>query len=221
MTMTTPSPRIKSASQPGARVRQAPRQHPPKPVNPVLEQLAGLYPHLFGKTFAPLKRGVFQDLMVAHPETFTRDALKAALAQHTRSTRYLAALAEGKARLSLSGEAVEPTAPEHVHMALVEVMRRRQARSRDDLRAQLGQRIVQAMDASGLAPGEYAERVQSQDAWAQAALDEALAYVRDRAARAEALQRAFADSGQSVDDFAQAYGMSPALVQTLLKRAVP
>lgn len=191
---------------------------PPRPVHPLLHQLAELYPRLFGERFAPLKRGIFQDLMAAHPGVFARDELKVALSQHTRSTRYLSALAEAQPRLGLDGEVAEPTAPEHVFLALVEVMRRRQARGRGDMRAELGQRIVQAMDASGLSPTDYAERVQPQDEWAQTALTEALAYVRERAARAEALQRAYAASGLSVDEFAQTYGISPAQVHSLLRR---
>ncbi len=206
------SPNTTPATAQPAQAKAAPRT-----VHPALDQLAQLYPLLFGATFEPLKRGIFQDLMEAHPQVFSRDALKAALAQHTRSTRYLSVLAEGRPRLSLAGEVTEPTAPEHRHLALVEVMRRRQARSREDLRAQLSQRVVLAMDASGLAPAAYAELVQSRDEWAQAALAEALAFVRDRAARAEALQRAYASSGQTVQAFAEAYGMSPAAVQGLLR----
>ena len=46
---------------------------------PVLEKLAELYPHLFGAVFLPLKRGIFQDLLAAHPEVFETESLKAAL----------------------------------------------------------------------------------------------------------------------------------------------
>ena len=55
----------------------------PKPVKPkidvqpVLEKLFELYPALFGAKFLPLKRGIFQDLMTAHPDTFRKDSLKA------------------------------------------------------------------------------------------------------------------------------------------------
>ena len=61
----------------------------PRTPHPVLEQLADLYPHLFGAVFRPLKRGIFQDLLAAHPDAFEREALKVALGIHTRSTRYL------------------------------------------------------------------------------------------------------------------------------------
>ena len=44
----------------------APRRKPPR-IPPALEQLAALYPHLFGAVFRPLKRGIFQDLQAAHP----------------------------------------------------------------------------------------------------------------------------------------------------------
>ena len=39
-------------------------------VFPVLEKMAALYPHMFGATFLPMKRGIFQDLLDAHPDVF-------------------------------------------------------------------------------------------------------------------------------------------------------
>ena len=78
---------------------------------PVLEQLAALHPALFGAQFLPLKRGIFQDLMDAHPEAFEREALKAALSLHTRSTRYLIAVSSGAQRHDLTGQPVEAMAP--------------------------------------------------------------------------------------------------------------
>ena len=97
----------------------------PRTPHPVLEQLAGLYPHLFGAVFRPLQRGIFQDLLAAHPDAFEREALKVALGIHTRSTRYLQAVAAGEKRHDLQGQPVEAMAPEHVHHALLEVYRRR------------------------------------------------------------------------------------------------
>src|SRR5512140_3979641 len=76
------------APAPGAKKSGAARS--PR-MQPVLEQLAQFYPHLFGAEFQPLKRGIFQDLLEAHPQVFERDALKEALGFHTRSTRYLTA----------------------------------------------------------------------------------------------------------------------------------
>ena len=72
---------------------------------PVLEKLAALYPHLFGDMFLPLKRGIFQDLLAAHPDAFERETLKDALAFHTRSTRYLSSVAAGHQRHDLQGQA--------------------------------------------------------------------------------------------------------------------
>ena len=99
----------------------APGPRAPQRVHPALEQLAGLYPHLFGAVFRPLKRGIFQDLLAAHPELFEREALKVALGIHTRSTRYLQSVAAGDKRHDLQGQPVEDMAPEHVHHALLEV----------------------------------------------------------------------------------------------------
>mgnify|MGYP002737244259 FL=1 len=82
--------------------------------HPVLLQLAQLYPALFGATVQPLKRGIFQDLLAAHGETLDKAGLKVAMAIHTRSTRYLQAVASGAQRHDLQGNAVEPMAPEHV-----------------------------------------------------------------------------------------------------------
>lgn len=207
---------------PPAEALEAPREvtaaakRPPKPdVYPVLEKLAALYPRLFGADFLPLKRGIFQDLQELHPQEFERELLKAALAFHTRSTRYLMAVASGLPRHDLQGEVAEPMAPEHVHHALVEVFRRRQVRTQEDLRPKLVARMVRAMEASGLAPGAYADLVRSKDEAANAALEVARAEVEARAAKNEALQRAFQASGKTAAEFADMYGLDAVAMRRL------
>ncbi len=187
---------------------------------PVLEKLAEFYPQLFGAQFLPLKRGIFQDLQQAHPDVFATDALKAALAQHTRSTRYLTAVAQGLQRHDLQGVAVEAMAPEHVHHALLEVFRRRQARStQQDLRPTLRRRMLQAFEQSGLTPEAYAALVRSRDEASNQLLDEALAEARAGAARDEALLRAFESATHSVEAFAEMYGMDAGPAAQALERA--
>lgn len=189
---------------------------PAKPdVFPVLEKLAALYPKHFGAEFLPLKRGIFQDLQALHPDAFEQELLRAALAFHTRSTRYLTAVASGLPRHDLQGEVAEPMAPEHVHHALVEVFRRRQVRTQEDLRPKLVARMVRAMEASGLAPGAYADLVRSKDEAANAALEVARAEVEARAAKNEALQRAFQASGKTAAEFADMYGLDAAAMRRL------
>jgi ProP effector len=198
---------------------QAAQRAPRPAVQPVLEQLAALYPALFGAVFLPLKRGIFQDLLAAHPEAFEREALKAALSVHTRSTRYLTAVAGGQQRHDLQGLPVEVMAPEHVHHALLEVFRRRQTRTQEDLRPKLRSRLLQAFEASGLSREAYTELVRSRDEAANALLDEALAQSSERAARAEALLRAFEASGQTVEAFADMYGLDPQTAARTLAQA--
>jgi len=174
---------------------------------PVLEQLFGLYPHLFGAEFLPLKRGIFQDLLERHPELFQRDSLKAALAVHARSTPYLQCVAAGKARHDLDGAAVEAVAPEHVYQAVVELHRRRQVRTREDLLPKLRAQLSAAFEASGLSRQDYLARVMPADETMAAVLDAALADSAERIARQEALNRAFEASGKSARDFAGMYGV--------------
>jgi len=188
-------------------------------VMPVLEQLAALYPKLFGAVFLPLKRGIFQDLLQAHPEVFEQAALKSALALHTRSTRYLVAVSQGQQRHDLSGEPVEAMAPEHVHHALLEVFRRRQARSNEDLTPTLRRRLVQAYEHSGLTPDAYAALVQGRDTQANALLDEALQEARAREPKDEALLRAYESGSVSVQAFADMYGLPSSSVEQALSRA--
>lgn len=164
--------------------------------------------------------------MAAHAEAFERDALKVALGIHTRSTRYLQSVAAGQARHDLQGQAVEAMAPEHVHQALVEVHRRRsgraggpQAGTPEELLARLRARIVANIEASGLSREDYAERVRTRDAAANALLDDALADMAAKTAREEALVRAFEASGQSVQAFADMYGMDPRSVSRSLHNA--
>ena len=194
----------------------------PRTPHPVLEQLAGLYPHLFGAVFRPLKRGIFQDLLAAHPEAFEREALKVALGIHTRSTRYLQAVAAGEKRHDLQGQPVEAMAPEHVHHALLEVYRRRKnqkGRSTEDLLPKLRNRIIAAFEASGLTREAYTELVVGRDDAANAILEEAFAEWAARNAKAEALLRAFEASGSTLEQFADMYGMDPRSTGQQLERA--
>ncbi|PIF92900.1 ProQ/FINO family protein [Acidovorax sp. 62] len=194
----------------------------PQRVHPALEQLAGLYPHLFGAVFRPLKRGIFQDLLAAHPELFEREALKVALGIHTRSTRYLQTVAAGEQRHDLQGQPVEAMAPEHVHHALLEVYRRRKnqkGRPTEDLLPKLRNRMIAAFEASGLTREAYTELVVGRDVAANAILEEAFAEWAARNAKAEALLRAFEASGSTLEQFADMYGMDPRSTGQQLERA--
>jgi len=189
------------------------RQHP------VLDQLATLVPVLFGETLLPLKRGIFEDLLAAHPEVLDKEGLKAALGLHARSSRYLTVVASGLPRHDLSGQPVEALTPEQVHHALIEVFRRRGARSREDLRPKLRQRILQAYEASGLPREAYAERVRGRDEEVNQLTQDALAVAAVREAREEALLRAFDASGKTVEAFADMYGMHLLEATRTLERA--
>jgi hypothetical protein len=109
-------------------------------------------------------------------------------------------------------------APEHVYHALLEVFRRRQSRTQEDLRPKLVQRVVAAWEASGLTPQAYRELLSGRDEASNAVLDEALVEAEARAAKAEALLAAFNASGASVEAFADMYGLDPRAVTRLLRR---
>ncbi|MFI8618582.1 ProQ/FINO family protein [Acidovorax sp. NPDC077693] len=221
------APRQGAAPQGDAATAQGPAgdgaaRTPPRTTHPLLEQLADLYPHLFGAVFRPLKRGVFQDLLAAHPEAFDRDALKVALGLHTRSTRYLQSVAAGDKRHDLAGQPVEAMAPEHVHHALLEVYRRRKnnkARATEDLLPKLRNRMMAAFEASGMSRETYTELVRGRDDAANAILEEAFAEWSARNAKDEALLRAFEASGQTLEAFADMYGMVARTVGQQLERA--
>ena len=191
-------------------------QRAPRKVHPVLERLFELYPKMFGARFLPLKLGVYQELLAAHGEEFKAEDLKLALGLHARSTRYLEAVASGHKRHDLQGEPVEDLSPDHVHHAILEVFKRRQSRTQDDLRPQLRQRLVAAIEASGLNREDYMLAVRTQNPVANEALDEAFAEVGAKAAKREALRRAFEASGKSVEEFAEMYGMEVREVRHLL-----
>ena len=203
-----------AASQPSANARPARVPHP------VLVMLAEQYPALFGDAPKPLKRGIFQDLQAAHGDALEKDALKQALALHTRSTRYLNAVASGAARCDLQGNEVEPMASEHVLHALIEVFRRKKPREGENLEAKLQRRIGQAFIDSGLSRDAYLEKVQLREPSALEKVEAALAEVAAQDAKAEAVMRAFEGSGaDSVEAFADMYGMNPHVVQRQLHRA--
>lgn len=221
---TTPAPTARTRQRPPRKPGEAAAATATGPrsagrSHPLWATLAQWYPMLFGETLRPLKRGIFHDLMAAHPE-LDAEQLKQALALHTRSTRYLSVMASGQPRHDLQGQAVEALAPEHIHHALLEVFRRRQQRSNEDLGPKLRQRIVQALQASGLSREAYAELVRSRNEQANAVLDAALAEAAARDARDEALLRTFEASGQSdASAFAAMYGLHPREVSQSLARA--
>ena len=188
------------------------------PRHPVLEQLAGWHPGLFGEQPRPLKRGIYADLLAAHPDELDAEGLKAALALHTRSTPYLIAVSAALPRHDLAGQAVEAMAPEHVLHALIEVFRRRQARSDEDLKPKLVQRIVQAFEASGLEREDYAALLPSRDAAIRALFDAALEQAAARAAKDAALHRAYLASGLEPTAFADSYGLPAGEVKRMLER---
>ena len=190
-------------------------------VQPVLQKLFELYPHLFGNAFLPLKLGTYQDLMAANPEVFQKDSLKAALGFHARSTRYLQCVADGNKRHDLQGNAVEDVSPEHVYLALLELFRRRvisnaKARTKLNLRPIFRKQLIAAFVASGLSRQDYQLRVQNADAEATALLEEALAEHDAKQAKQTALKRAFDSSGKKAAEFADMYGLELADVEKML-----
>ena len=191
----------------------------PREVHPALRQLFTLYPKMFGAQFLPLKLGVFQDLLALHPDVFKRDELKVALGLHARSTRYLESVASGLPRHDLNGDAVEPVAPEHVHHAIMEVFRRRQARANQDLRPFAKAQLIEAIEASGLTREDYLLCVRQQDEVSTDLLDAAFAELAEQAAKRDALLRMFEASGKTVAEFADMYGMNPDEVAHTVERA--
>jgi len=211
MTMTEDS-----TTSPAPARSKAPARKAPRPVHPLLQKLVELYPRLFGARFLPLKLGVFQDLVAAHPEALPAAELKVALGLHTRSTRYIEAVASGLPRHDLQAKPVEPVAPEHVHHAILELYKRRSGKTPEPAREKAVQQLAAAVEASGLGREGYRERFSSPDDTIQALLEEALAAVAQKNARREALQGAFKASGKTVEEFAEMYGLDPAEARKLL-----
>lgn len=174
---------------------------------PVLEQLFELYPQLFGARFLPLKLGIFQDLMAAHPGLFKRDDLKTALGVHTRSSRYLQCVAAGLKRHDLAGQAVDEVAPEHVFLSIVELFARRQGRTEEDLRPKLRNQLLVAYEKSGLSRQDYLARIGVPTSVVQEVLDEVLEEVDCKRARRAALVQSFQASGKTPEEFADMLGM--------------
>ncbi len=187
--------------------KTTPRPDRAQTVQPVLEKLFALYPQLFGAEFVPLKLGIYQELLARHPDDFPRDALKAALGVHTRSTRYLQCVAAGKLRHDLDGQPGDPVAPEHIYFALLEIFRRRQNRAREDLRPKFRAQLIAAFEASGLSRQDYLAKVQNNDAEATLLLTEALDERDQKVAKQEALLRAYNASGKTPAEFADMYGL--------------
>ena len=211
MTTTPDSTVTARAPRAHAPVRKAPR-----PVHPLLHKLFELYPRLFGARFLPLKVGVFEDLVAAHPEALPAAELKVALGLHTRSTRYIESVASGLARHDLQARPVEPVAPEHVHHAILELYKRRSGKAPERARQHAVEQLAAAIEVSGLSREGYRERFTSPDDNLQSLLEDALAIVAQKGARREAVQNAFRASGKTVAEFAEMYGLDPREAKRLL-----
>lgn len=195
---------------------QAAARKAPRPVHPLLHKLFELYPRLFGARFLPLKVGIFEDLVAAHPDALPAADLKVALGLHTRSTRYIEAVASGLARHDLQARPVQPAAPEHVHHAILELYRRRRGKAPEQARQRAVTQLAAAIEASGLSREAYRERFTSHDDDVHSMLEEALAIVAQKNARREALRNAFQASGKTVAEFAEMYGLDPKEAKRLL-----
>jgi len=209
-----------TAAKPGRNAkRHAGGARPPRQVHPVLERLAQLHPKLFGARFLPLKLGTFEDLMAAHPGEFEPAALKEALGQHARSTRYIECVASGTTRHDLNGDVAGNLALDHVHHAVVEWFKRRQGRSAEDLQPAMRARVRQMFLASGLDRAAYAAAAKVNAEAFSALLDQSDQDQAEAIARREALMRAFEASGSNAEAFADSYGMSPAAVTAMVAQA--
>ena len=215
---STPSEAAALPEAPTPATEVTPKPGRSRSVQPVLEKLFELYPNLFGAQFQPLKLGIFQELLATHPDQFERDTLKIALGLHTRSGRYLQSVAAGNPRHDLQGLPVEDVSPEHIYLAMLELFRRRQARSNEDLRPKFRAQLLAAVEASGLSRQDYLTRVQTKDEHATALLEEALVEFDLKQAKQEALLRAFESSGKTPAEFADMYGMNERDVVSALER---
>ena len=213
-TPEAPAPAAPDAAPAAAKKRKKPMA---RQTHPLLQTLWELYPVLFGARFLPLKLGVFEEMRAAHPDKLPPEDLKVALGLHTRSNRYLEAVATGLPRHDLAGQPVEPVAPEHVHHAILELYRRKSTTPQEPAaRERAIVQLAAAVERSGLDRDAYRERFGQHEA-SRPLLDEALAMVGQKAARQEALVRAFKASGKSVEEFAEMYGMEPREVARLLQ----
>jgi sRNA-binding protein len=209
---TTQDPTVTARAARG----QAAARKAPRPVHPLLQKLFELYPRLFGARFLPLKLGVFEDLVAAHGEALPAAELKVALGLHTRSTRYIEAVASGLPRHDLQARPVEPVAPEHVHHAILELYKRRSGKAPERARRQAIEQLAAAIEASGLGREAYRERFTSPNDDLHALLEDALALAAQRGARREALKNAFTASGKTVAEFAEMYGLDRREAERLL-----
>ena len=216
---TTDTPEAPAPAAPAAAPAAAKKRKKPvaRQTHPLLQTLWELYPVLFGARFLPLKLGVFEEMRAAHPDKLPPEDLKVALGLHTRSNRYLEAVASGLPRHDLAGQPVEPVAPEHVHHAILELYRRKSTTPQEPAaRERAIVQLAAAVERSGLDRDVYRERFGQHEA-SRPLLDEALAMVGQKAARQEALVRAFKASGKSVEAFAEMYGMEPREVARLVQ----
>lgn len=205
-----------SGQRPRRDAQRQPQRKPARPLHPTLAALFELYPQVFGVRVLPLKVGIFEDLVAAHPDRLKPEELKVALGQHTRSNRYLEAVAGGLPRHDLRGEPVDAVAPEHVHHAIVELYRRKAGTPQEpQARERALRNLAGHIERSGLGRDAYRERFGAGAEPSRTLVDEALLALGQRSARQEALRRAFQSSGKTAEQFAEMYGLTVAEVKAL------
>jgi ProP effector len=91
---------------------------------------------------------------------------------------------------------------------VLELHRRRQARTPEDLTPKLRAQIIRAFEASGLSKHDYLVRVQTKDEATNNLLAQAFDQLSEQLAKQAALLQALDASGASPEDFADAYGVA-------------
>lgn len=122
------------------------------------QQLAELFPSLFGKRPKPLKLRIQADIQARVPGVFTKAVLSAFLRRYTGSTSYLQALAHATQRFDLDGQPAGELSEEHREQARQEVQRRRALREERFAQEREAARAVQEKEREAQRRDEEARR---------------------------------------------------------------
>jgi|GEM_PF-4293325 len=162
-------------------------------------EIRNLYPEIFGSSIRPLRVGILQDLVAAHPDQIS--VLKVFLRKHTSRQDYLMAVASGGPRYGLHG-AVSGEVAESEQAHANALLRKLKIKQTSPIDIRKRSFLLKSFEASGLKRRQFAESQGIEISQLDLELSKAENERAERRAQRLHLVEAFERSGLSPEDFA-------------------
>lgn len=181
------------------------------------QSICQLYPEVFGSHIRPLKIGIANDLMAAHP-ALPKKLMHTILGGHTRRVAYIAALAAGGPRYALDGTPSGEVTEQERSDARARLKTIRESKQENQLAEKARSQILKDYEANTLSFAEFAEhRGMSHDQLTSDPDKARHERARRHAARLK-LVESYKSSGLDIETFAAKSGKSVAQVTRAINK---